>query len=268
MSPGNLSSKVWGQWSRLVVNRNTPKKLKYTTSDLAPLNIKLVSGKDTDDASWFKPWDKLDKLTLTEPESLHELLTLDLEADEKLDVRDRQQEHSSFCYDLCEEDEFYKVDDVRAPGYPFTWGWYLLGLDGFCVRDRDSQEALYPHLQMPNFSFDNPDEDSILASELSALVQIISIRSRQSTFSGTPNIAALLISFFGARQVRVIQAFYSIENCKDGGEEEKEGEPKLTVTLEKAIDLAGENGNENEECMDEIIRWMACNPSFLEGKMT
>lgn len=90
MSPRNLSSKVWGQWSRLVVNRDTPKKLKYTTSDLAPLNIKLVSSKDTDNASWFEPWDKLDKLTLTEPESLNKLPTLDPEADKKLDVRKRQ----------------------------------------------------------------------------------------------------------------------------------------------------------------------------------
>ncbi|CAI7609287.1 unnamed protein product [Penicillium viridicatum] len=187
MSPHNLSSKVWNQWSRLVVNRDTPKKLKYTTSDLAPPNIKLVSSKDTDNTSWFEPWDKLDKLTLTEPKSLNKLPTLDLEADEKLDI------------------------------------------------------AI--------FRFDCPDKDSILASELSALVQIIGIRSRQSTFSGTPNIATLLISLFGARQVRVIQGFYSNENWKDEG-----GEPKLTVTLEKAIDLAGEDRNEKEERMDEIIR--------------
>ena len=113
---------------------------------------------------------------------------------------------------------------------------------------------------MAIFSFDCPDEDSILASELSALVQIIGIRSRQPTFSGTPNITTLLISPFGARQVRVIQAFYSNGNWKD-----ESGEPKLTVTLEKAMDLAGENKNENEERMDEIIRWMACNPSFLKA---
>lgn len=118
---------------------------------------------------------------------------------------------------------------------------------------------------MTIFNFDSPDEDSILASELSALVQIIGIRSRQPTFSGTPNIAALLISFFGARQVRVIQAFYFNGNWKDE-EKEKDGEPKLTVTLEKAIELAGENKNKSEERMDDIIRWMACNPSFLKGK--
>ncbi|OQD65089.1 hypothetical protein PENPOL_c006G05270 [Penicillium polonicum] len=113
---------------------------------------------------------------------------------------------------------------------------------------------------MAIFSFDRPDEDSILASELSALVQIIGIRSRQPTFSGTPNITTLLISLFGARQVRVIQAFYSNGNWKDEGRD-----PRLTVTLEKTMDLAGENRNENEERMDEIIRWMACNPSFLKG---
>lgn len=83
-----------------MVNRDAPKKLKYTTSDLAPLNIKLVSGKDTDDASWFEPWDKLDKLTLTEPGALKKPRTLDLEADEQLDVRTRQQRHFSFCFDL------------------------------------------------------------------------------------------------------------------------------------------------------------------------
>lgn len=110
------------------------------------------------------------------------------------------------------------------------------------------------------FSFDYPDEDSILASELSVLVQIIGIRSRQPSFLGTPNIAALLISFFGARQVRVIQAFYSNGNQEDEGKEKKYEEPKLTVTLEKAIDLVGENRNENEERMDKIIRWMACYP--------
>ncbi|KAJ5847791.1 hypothetical protein N7455_011748 [Penicillium solitum] len=164
-----------------------------------------------------------------------------------------------------EEYEFYKVDDIRAPGYPFTWGRYPLSLEGFCVRDHDSQETLHPHLQVTIFNFDSPDEDSILASELSALVQIIGIRSRQPTFSGTPNIAALLISFFGARQVRVIQAFYFNGNWKDE-EKEKDGEPKLTVTLEKAIELAGENKNKSEERMDDIIRWMACNPSFLKGK--
>lgn len=49
---------------------------------------------------------------------------------------------------------------------------------------------------MAMFSFDCPDEGSILASELSALVQIIGIRSRQPSFLGTPNIAALLVSFF------------------------------------------------------------------------
>ncbi|KGO66562.1 hypothetical protein PITC_079900 [Penicillium italicum] len=315
MSPRNLSSKVWGQWSRLVVNRDTPKKLKYTTSDLAPLNIKLVSGNDTNDFSWFEPWDNLGNLTLTEPESLNKLPTLDLEADEKLDVRTRQQRHHSYCYALwyaiqdrtesysdladfprthpgvslsrirpwskieyvtplaiemlslinhlpSEENEFYKVDRIHAPGYPFTWGWSPLSLEEFCVRDRDSQETLHPHLQMAIFNLDCPDEDSILASELSALVQIIGIRSRQPTFSGTPNIAALLISFFGARQVRVIQAFYSEGNFKDEGKEEKDGEPKLTVMLEKAIELVAEDRNENEERMDEIIRWMACNPSF------
>ncbi|KAF4766971.1 hypothetical protein HAV15_009187 [Penicillium sp. str.  len=144
------------------------------------------------------------------------------------------------------EYEFYKVDDIRAPGYPFTWGRYPLSLEGFCVRDHDSQETLHPHLQVTIFNFDSPDEDSILASELSALVQIIGIRSRQPTFSGTPNIAALLISFFGARQVRVIQAFYFNGNWKDE-EKEKDGEPKLTVTLEKAIELAGENKNKSEE---------------------
>lgn len=106
MPPRNQSSKVWGQWSRLVVNRDTPKKLKYTTSDLAPLNIKLVSANDTDDASWFEPWDKLDNLTLTEPESLNKLPTLDLEADEVLDVGTRQQRHSSFCYEL-----WYAIQD-------------------------------------------------------------------------------------------------------------------------------------------------------------
>lgn len=110
------------------------------------------------------------------------------------------------------------------------------------------------------FSFDCPDEGSILASELSALVQIIGIRSRQPSFLGTPNIAALLVSFFGARQVRVIQAFYSNRNWKDEGKGKKHGELKLTVTLEKAMDLAGENRNENEERMEEIIRWMACYP--------
>lgn len=106
MTPRNQSSKVWGQWSRLVVNRDTPKKLKYTTSDLAPLNIKLVSANDTDDTSCFEPWDKLDKLTLTEPESLNKLPTLDLEADEVLDVSTRQQRHSSFCYEL-----WYAIQD-------------------------------------------------------------------------------------------------------------------------------------------------------------
>lgn len=80
-------------------------------------------------------------------------------------------------------------------------------------------------------------------------------------------LAALLISFFGARQVRVVQAFYSNKNWKDE-EKEKDGEHKLTVTLEKAIELAGENKNKNKERMDEIIRWMACNPSFLKGKKT
>jgi hypothetical protein len=317
MPPRKLRSKPWDQWNRLVVNSKTPKtkKLKYTTSDLAPLNIKLVSGRDTDDASWFEPWDKLDKLTLAEPQSLNKLQTLDLEAVEKLDMLTRHQRHKSFCIDLwyaieartsnysdradlprthpgvslsmirpwlpieyvppfatqillliihlsSGENEFYRVDKFFTPGYPFIWGWYLLSLEEMCVRDRNFQETLYPHLQMAIFSFDCPDEDNILASELSALVQIIGIRSRQPTFSGSPNIAALLISFFGARQVRVIQASYSKGKGGDGGEGEKEGEPKLTVTLQKAIDLAGNNQIENEERMDEIIRWRACNPSF------
>lgn len=155
MSPHNLSSKVWDQWRRLVVNRDTPKKLKYTAADLSPLNIKLVSTKHTDHASWFEPWDRFDKLTLTEPEALNKLPTLDLEADHKLDVLSRQHRHYSVCYELwyaiqdrldsyadianCsrthpgeslstirpwskidEEDEFYKIDDIRVPGYPFT----------------------------------------------------------------------------------------------------------------------------------------------------
>ncbi|KAJ5431529.1 hypothetical protein N7445_009261 [Penicillium cf. griseofulvum] len=265
MPPRNPSSKVWDQWRRLVVNRDTPKKLKYTTSDLSPLNIKLVSTKDIGHASWFEPWDGLDKLTLTEPESLNKLPTLDLEADQKLDVPSRQDRHYSVCYELCEEDEFYKIDNIRAPGYPFTRGWYPLSLDEFCVRDRECQETPHPHLQMAIFSFDCPDDSSILASELSALVQIIGIRSRQSTFSGTHSIAALLISIFGARQVRVIQAFYSKGKCKKGG---KEGEPELTVKLGKTMDLASENENENEERMDEIIRWMACSLSFLQTEKT
>ncbi|KAJ5146134.1 uncharacterized protein N7515_000698 [Penicillium bovifimosum] len=299
MPPRKLRSKPWDQWNRLVVNSKTPKttKLKYTTSDLAPLNIKLVSDKDTDDASWFEPWDKLDKLTLAEPQSLNKLLTLDLEAVENLDMLKRHQQRKSFCIDLWYaidartsnysdradlprtdpgvslsmirpwlpingENEFYKVDQFFTPGHPFIWGWYVLSLEEMCVRDRDFQETLYPHLQMAIFSFDCPDEDNILASELSALVQIIGIRSRQPAFSDSPNIAALLIFFFGARQVRVIQASYSKGTGDDGGNGEKEGEPKLTVTLQKAIDLAGNNQIENEERMDEIIRWRACNPSF------
>ncbi|KAJ5582132.1 hypothetical protein N7535_000752 [Penicillium sp. DV-2018c] len=115
---------------------------------------------------------------------------------------------------------------------------------------------------MAIFSFDYPDEDNILASELSALVQIIRNRSRQPAFSDSPNIAALLISVFGARQVRVIQAFYSKGGGEDGGKGEEDAEPKLTVRLQKAIDLAGNNQIENEERMDEIIRWRACTPSF------
>lgn len=83
-----------------MVNRETPKKLKYTTSDLSPLNIKLVSTNDTAYTSWFKPWDRLDRLTLTEPKSLNKLLTLDLEADQKLDVPSRQQRYYSVCYEL------------------------------------------------------------------------------------------------------------------------------------------------------------------------
>lgn len=104
---------------------------------------------------------------------------------------------------------------------------------------------------MAFFSFDCPNDSCILASELSALVQLIDIRSRQPTFSGSPSIAALLISIFGARQARVIQAFYCRGKCKKGV---KEGEPELTVKLGKTIDLASENENENEERMDEIIR--------------
>ncbi|CAG8265896.1 unnamed protein product [Penicillium nalgiovense] len=242
-----------------------------------------------------KPWDRLDKLTLTEPESLNKLPTLDLEADQKLDVPSRQQRYYSVCYELwyaiqdrtdsyadianfpCthpgeslstirpwskidEEDEFYKIDDIRAPGYPFTWGWYPLSLDEFCFRDRGCQKIPYPHLQMAIFSFDCPVDSNILASELSALVQMIGVRSRQPTFSGTPNIAALLISIFGARQVRVIQAFYS-----KGG---KEGEPELIVKPGKTTDLASESENENEERMDEIIRWMACSLSFSQTEKT
>lgn len=64
-----------------MVNRGDPKKLKYTTSDLSSLNIKLVSANDTDYVSWFEPFDGLDNLTLTEPESLNKLPTLDQEAD-------------------------------------------------------------------------------------------------------------------------------------------------------------------------------------------
>lgn len=89
---------------------------------------------------------------------------------------------------------------------------------------------------------------------------MIGVRSRQPTFSGTSNIAALLISIFGAHQVRVAQASYS-----KGG---KEGEPELIVKLGKTIDLASESENENEERMDEIIGWMACSLSFSQTEKT
>lgn len=118
---------------------------------------------------------------------------------------------------------------------------------------------------MAILSFDCPDDSSILASELSALVQMIDIRSRQPTFSRTPSIAALLISIFGARQVRVIQALYSKGKYKEGG---KGGEPELVVKLGETMDLASENENENEERMDKIIRWMACSLSFPKTEKT
>lgn len=159
-----------------------------------------------------------------------------------------------------EEDKFYKIDDIRAPGYPFTQGWYPLSLDKFYVRDREYQKTPYPYLQIAIFSIDCPNDSSILVSELSALVQMIGVRSRQPTFSGTSNIAALLISIFGAHQVRVAQASYS-----KGG---KEGEPELIVKLGKTIDLASESENENEERMDEIIGWMACSLSFSQTEKT
>jgi len=105
--------KIWNQWKRLVVNRETPKKLKYTASDLSPLNIKLVSteDKDADRTSWFEPWDGLDKLVLTEPESLQKLPTLDLEADQRLDVPSRQSQHYEVCYQL-----WYAIKD-RTENY-------------------------------------------------------------------------------------------------------------------------------------------------------
>lgn len=106
MPPHNLSSKVWGQWRRLVVKCDDPKKLKYTTSDLSSLNIKLVSANDTDHASWFEPFYRLDKLTLMESESLNKLPTLDLEAGQKLDVPSRQLRHCSVCYGL-----WYAIQD-------------------------------------------------------------------------------------------------------------------------------------------------------------
>ncbi|KAJ5971538.1 uncharacterized protein N7479_001456 [Penicillium vulpinum] len=157
------------------------------------------------------------------------------------------------------------LDQNSTLSYPFTWAWCPLSLDEFCIRDPEDQEIPYPHLQIAIFSFDCPGDSSILASKLSVLVQMIGIRSRQPTFSGTPSIAALLISIFGARQVRVIQAFYSKGKCKKGG---KEGDPELTVKLGKTMDLASKNENENEERKDAIIRWMTCSLSFLQTEKT
>jgi len=159
------------------------------------------------------------------------------------------------------ECEFYEVDRVRVLNIQRPWAWRVLSLDEFCDQNGDyhQETTIYEHLQMAMFSFNLPDEDSILASELSALVQLISIRSRQPTFSRSPYIAVLLISFFGPRQVRVIQALYHKGTLKEGG-------PKLTVTLEKAMNLAGDDGNENEKRMEEILRWMACKPIFPANK--
>jgi len=81
-----------------VVNRDEPKKPMYTASDLAPLNIELVSDNDTRDNFRFEPFDAT--LTLMKGASPRKLRTLDLEADANLGVRELESQHKDYCYGL------------------------------------------------------------------------------------------------------------------------------------------------------------------------
>lgn len=105
-------------------------------------------------------------------------------------------------------------------------------------------ETPKPHVRLVTINPAVPDHDHLLVSELSAIAQVLDKRVHQPGLLETSRFPVLLISLFGPRNGRIIQALYDAE--KD----------TLALVASEPLSLM----EADPPALDLILRFMASKP--------